>query len=176
MQLDHGEGSNMKQWMRKRSAFFFAGASLVLGFCLMFLLENPAYSKRQWYAGWIVWIVGIVLIFLPMFVLRSKGGVAKGEGYVQTTVLVDSSIYSVVRHPQYLGWLLMYPAMMLFNPHWLIVGLGLLGMACVYLFTRQEDEHLVEKFGKPYGRYMQTVPRMNLIAGIVQLVRGTQRK
>jgi protein-S-isoprenylcysteine O-methyltransferase Ste14 len=111
-----------------------------------------------------------------MFVLRSKGGVAKGEGYVQTTVLVDSSIYSVVRHPQYLGWLLMYPAMMLFNPHWLIVGLGLLGMACVYLFTRQEDEHLVEKFGKPYGRYMQTVPRMNLIAGIVQLVRGTQRK
>jgi len=82
----------------------------------------------------------------------------------------------MVRHPQYLGWLLMYPAMMLFNTHWLIVVLGLLGMVCVYLFTRQEDTHLVEKFGKPYERYMQAVPRMNFITGVIRLVRGTQRR
>ena len=163
----------MKRRMRRRIPFFVAGASLVLAFSLMFLLDNPAFIKLLWYTGWIIWAVGMILIFLPMFVLRNKGSVAKWQSYVQTTVLVDSGIYSVVRHPQYLGWLLMYPAMMLFNSHWLIVVLGLLGMMCVYLFTWQEDAHLVEKFGKSYEKYMQAVPRMNFFAGVIRLVRRT---
>ena len=165
----------MTQRMPRRILFFIAGASLVLAFCLLFLLKNPASTRLLWYVGWIVWVAAMVLSFLPMYVLRNKGGVAKGQSYVQTTVLVDNGIYSVVRHPQYLGWLLMYPAMMFFNTHWLIMVLGLLGMVCVYLFTRQEDAHLVEKFGKPYERYMQAVPRMNFITGVIRLVRGTQR-
>lgn len=162
----------MKRQGHRRILFFAAGASLLLAFGLMFLLDNPASSRWLWYAGWIVWAVGIVFVFLPMSVLRSKGGVAKGQSYVQTTTLVDSGLYSVVRHPQYLGWFLMYPAMMLFNPHWLIVILGLLGMGCVYLFTWQEDEEMVAKFGEPYERYRTAVPRLNVITGIIQLVRS----
>ena len=162
---------NNKRLRQRRIPFFAAGIFLVLSFCLMFILGNPASIMLLWYAGWVVWALGMVLVFLPMFVLRNKGGVAKGDSYVQTTILVDSGIYSVVRHPQYVGWLLMYIAMILFNSHWLIVVLGLLGMGCVYLFTRQEDEYLLDRFGKPYERYMQTVPRLNLIAGVIHLAR-----
>jgi protein-S-isoprenylcysteine O-methyltransferase Ste14 len=108
-------------------------------------------------------------------VLRNKGDVTKGQSYVQTTVLVDSGLYSVVRHPQYLGWFLMYPAMMLFNPHWLIVALGLLGMGCVYLFTRREDEELAAKFGEPYRKYRTAVPRLNVISGVIRLARRTHK-
>jgi protein-S-isoprenylcysteine O-methyltransferase Ste14 len=32
--------------------------------------------------------------------LPQEGGVAKGEGYIKTTVLVDTGIYAIVRHPQ----------------------------------------------------------------------------
>ncbi len=160
----------MKRQEHRRTLFFVASASLLLAFGLMFLLDNPTSIRWLWYVGWIVWAVGIVFVFLPMSVLRNKGGVAKGQSYVQTTALVDSGLYSVVRHPQYLGWFLMYPAMMLFNSHWLIVVLGLLGMTCVYLFTRQEDDDLVAKFGEPYERYMTAVPRLNLIAGLIRLL------
>lgn len=162
----------MKRQEYRRTLFFAASASLLLAFGLMFLLDNPISSSWLWYAGWIVWVVGIVFVFLPMSLLRSRGRVAKGQSYVQTTVLVESGLYSMVRHPQYLGWFLMYPAMMLFNAHWLIVVLGLLGMVCVYQFTRQEDDDLVAKFGESYERYMMAVPQLNLIAGLIRRIKG----
>ena len=37
---------------------------------------------------------------LPIITFRRKGGVAKGESYIKTTVLVDTGIYAIVRHPQ----------------------------------------------------------------------------
>jgi len=38
-----------------------------------------------------------------------EGGVKEGESYVKTTRLVDESLYAVVRHPQYLGGILVQP-------------------------------------------------------------------
>ena len=69
----------------------------------------------------------------------------------------------------YLGWALMYAAMVLFMPDWLLAALGLAGGACVYLFTLQEEARLKEKFGPAYGRYMRAVPRFNLVVGAIRL-------
>ena len=107
--------------------------------------------------------------------MRSKGQVPRGEAFVDTEELVDTGIYALVRHPLYLGWILMYLVILLFNPNWILAIIGILGIACVYLFTRQEDQLLVAKFGEPYRRYMQTVPRLNLLAGIFRRLRDRGR-
>jgi len=44
---------------------------------------------------------------------KAKGGVAKGKSYIETTRLVDSSLYAIVRHPQYVAGMLFNLAMML---------------------------------------------------------------
>ena len=44
-------------------------------------------------------------------------------------------------------------------------------MASLVVITRQEDRRLVKKFGGRYERYMQSVPRLNILAGVVQLLR-----
>jgi steroid 5-alpha reductase family enzyme len=80
-------------------------------------------------------------------------------------------IYAVVRHPLYLGWLLAYVALILLSQHWLTAIIGIPGMVCVYLISRQEDNRLVEKFGDDYKHYMQKVPRMNLLDGVIRLIR-----
>jgi protein-S-isoprenylcysteine O-methyltransferase Ste14 len=49
-------------------------------------------------------------------------------------------------------------------------------MACVYLISRQEDQRLIEKFGDDYKRYMQSVPRMNFLVGVIRLVRRRKRE
>ena len=65
----------------------------------------------------------------------------------------------------------MYIAVILFSQHWLIVIMGILGVVCMYQISRQEDQRLIEKFGDPYIRYMESVPAMNVLAGIIRLLK-----
>lgn len=151
--------------------YYVAGICLIVEYVLFWLLDEPAISLVQEVVAWVILSAGIVLIALPMSVLRRKGQVRQGKGYLATEKLVDTGIYAVVRHPQYLGWLLMYPALYLFNPHWQLALWAILGVACLVVVTRQEDRRLVSKFGGRYERYMRSVPRLNILAGVVRLLR-----
>ena len=165
----------MKQWMKGSFLYYVAGALLVLAYSLLWFLDTPAGVQLLRYVGGAILVVGIVLIFLPRFAFRSKGKPEKGKDWTDTTVLVDTGIYAIVRHPLYLGWLLLYVALIFLSQHWLTAIIGIPGMACVYLISRQEDQRLVKKFGDDYKRYMQYVPRMNFLVGIIQLVRRRDR-
>jgi len=165
----------MKQWMKGGFLYYIAGALLVLAYSLLWFLDVPAGIQRLRYIGGAILAVGMMLIFLPLFILPRKGKVPKGKDITHTTAIVSSGIYSIVRHPLYLGWLLMYVALILLSQHWLTVIIGIPGMVCVYLISRQEDQSLVKKFGDDYKHYMQKVPRMNLLAGIIRLVRRRDR-
>ena len=161
----------MKQWMKGGFLYYIAGALLVLVYSLLWFLDTPTGVQLLRYVGGAILVVGIILIILPRFVFRSKGKPEKEKDWIETTVVVDTGIYAVVRHPLYLGWLLMYVALILLSQHWLTVIIGIPGMVCVYLISRQEDQRLIEKFGDEYKDYMQKVPRMNLLVGIIRLVR-----
>ena len=165
----------MKQWMKGGFLYYVAGALLVLAYSLLWFLDTPAGVQLLRYIGGAILAVGIVLIILPRFIFHGKGKTEKGKDWTDTTIVVDTGIYAVVRHPLYLGWLLMYVALILLSQHWLTVIIGIPGMICVYLISRQEDQHLIEKFGDDYKDYMQKVPRMNLLVGIIRLVRRRDR-
>ncbi len=162
---------NMKQLMKGGSLYYIAGGLLVLAYLLVWFLDNPAGVQLLRYVGWPIVVVGIVLVSLPRFVFRSKGKLEKKKDWTQTSVLVDSGTYSIVRHPLYLGWLLMYVANIFWSQHWLTMIIGIIGIVCVYLISIQEDQRLIEKFGDDYKRYMQSVPRMNLLLGVIRLRR-----
>ena len=151
--------------------YYVAGICLIVEYILFWFLDTPAVPLWQEVAAWVILAVGIVLIALPIPALRRKGKVRKGKSYVATEKLVDTGIYAVVRHPQYLGWLLMYPALYLFNPHWQLAIWAVLGVVCLAVIVRQADKRLIEKFGERYKNYMQAVPGMNLVAGVIRLLR-----
>ena len=44
-------------------------------------------------------------------------------------------------------------------------------MGLVYVDLLKADERLVEKFGDAYRGYMERVPRVNAVAGLIRLVR-----
>ena len=165
----------MKQWMKGSFLYYVSGALLVLAYSLLWFLDTSAGVQLLRYIGGGILVVGLILIILPRFAFRSKGKPEKGKDWTDTTVLVDTGIYAIVRHPLYLGWLLLYVALIFLSQHWLTAIIGIPGMACVYLISRQEDQRLVKKFGDDYKRYMQYVPRMNFLVGIIQLVRRRDR-
>jgi len=122
--------------------------------------------------GGVVWALGMILVMAPIVMFPRRGGVARGKSFVETTKLVDTGIYAIVRHPQYTGGVLaIFLTTILWYPHWLFGGLGVLGTVAVWLGCREEDKYLVEKFGKDYKAYMKRVPQMNFILGIIRLLR-----
>jgi protein-S-isoprenylcysteine O-methyltransferase Ste14 len=122
--------------------------------------------------GWIIWAIGMVLVMAPIIMFPKRGGVPKGKSFVHTTKLVDTGIYAVVRHPQYLGGILsIFLTTLLWHPHWLFALLGTLGAFVLYVSTRIEDRRLIEQYGSDYLDYMRRVPRMNIVLGLIRILR-----
>jgi len=150
---------------------YVSGVLLVVDVVLLWTLGRSIATEVLSYLGWAIWVTGMVLLILAVQTLRRRGRAPDGRSYVETRALIETGIYGVVRHPMYLGWMLMYGAVLLFNPNLPILAVSALGAASVYLVAREEDGRLVARFGERYRCYMQSVPRMNLLAGLARLAR-----
>ncbi len=114
---------------------------------------------------------GLVFGWLPVVEFRKKGGVRSGKSYIHTTKLVDTGIYSIVRHPQYVTFMLWGVAGVLLFQHWTVILLGIPIFPLTYIDLIRADRDAIEKFGKDYKAYMKNVPRMNFLVGISRLFR-----
>jgi len=160
--------------MKERNVWLIASALGIMAvsqIILCFFLYNQDGLESLRYVGWITLAISAVFGWMPIFTLQKKGGVPKRKSYVNTTVLVNSGIYAIVRHPQYLAGIFLSLALILIAQHWLIAVIGVAAMVLYYAGTPQEEKGCIEKFGDDYKRYMQIVPRMNLFAGIMRLLK-----
>ncbi len=165
----------MKQRERSWGSIFWAlSITLVTAqVALSFFFYTPRVQVLT-DLGWLIFIPSIILGWLPIFVLRKKGGVEKGKSYVETQTLVDSGPYALVRHPQYLSWMLLNVALILVSQHWLILVVGLVSLVSVYGVVVTSDRDLVAKFGDDYKRYMEKVPRLNIVLGMVRFLQRSK--
>ena len=126
--------------------------------------------------GWFVWLFGMILVMAPIALFPRRGGIPKGKSFGQTTKLVDTGIYSIIRHPQYTGGIYaLFLTTFLWYPHWLFALLGVIGIMVIYLSCREEDKLLVKKFGDDYNEYRKRVPAMNFILGVIRLLRDRRK-
>ena len=121
------------------------------------------------YVGWIIFAVALPFLILGPYTLNKRGRVVEGD----TTVLVDSGIFAIIRHPFYLGAIMLASASMLISQHWLTLILGVPLLAWFFMYTLPwEDKELIEIFGDDYKRYMEKVPRINFVVGLMRRARG----
>ena len=114
---------------------------------------------------------GLIFGMLPVFEFRKNGRVVKGKSYIHTTELVDTGIYSIVRHPQYVTFILWAIAGMLLFQHWIVIILGIPIIPLTYIDLHNADKDGIKKFGDDYRQYMKRVPRANFLLGIIQSLR-----
>ena len=117
---------------------------------------------------------GLVFGMLPVFEFNKKGRVKKGKSYIHTTKLVDTGIYSIVRHPQYMTFIIWAIAGMFLFQHWIIILLGLPIIPLTYIDLINADNNGINKFGNDYEQYMQRVPRANFLLGIIRRINKKQ--
>ena len=114
---------------------------------------------------------GLIFGILPIFEFRNKGRVVKGKSYIHTTKLVYNGIYSIVRHPQYITFILFAIAGMFLFQHWIVIILGIPIIPLTYVDLLNADKDGIKKFGDDYKQYMRRVPRANFLLGIIQYLR-----
>ena len=144
----------------------------IVGGILYGIIWGPALGLTTlFWTGWILLAFALPLFFSVEVYFKKAGESGEGKSFMDTTVLVDSGTYSVVRHPQLLGGILMMFASILISQFWPVAVLGIFGSAWWYKWAAEEERGLSIKFGDDYERYMERVPRMNILLGIVRLLR-----
>jgi len=138
----------------------------------IYLLSDVSQIEILAYVGVGLYVFsGLVFGWLPVVEFRRKGGVRRGKSYIHTTQLVDTGIYSIVRHPQYVTFILWAIAGMLLFQHWIIVLLGIPIFPLTYIDLIRADRDAIDKFGDDYKTYMKKVPRANFLLGIIRRFR-----
>ncbi len=157
----------MKQKTRMRLLFFIVSILSILAFpynpLVIFRVVEPNDIRALSYIGWVFWVSGIILLFLSFYHIYIR----------RVKALINVGIYSVVRHPMYLGWILgLFIATIFLYQHWLFVAIGIPGIVGLYLISKEEEQLNIDLFGNEYRQYMQKVPGMNLLAGIIRHFRN----
>ena len=107
------------------------------------------------------------VLSLPFIVLGAWFGIA---GVKQTTLkvaethktekIVTTGVYSIVRHPQYLGGLLAHVGVSFLLSALYSLLVTPLIVVIVYLLSKKEEEELIKEFGKEYNDYKKKVPML----------------
>ena len=160
---------------RRYSGMILGASILIIAQYILafFVFKLPGVKILQW-IGWSVWIISLIFGIWPIFIFRAYGGVERGKSYVQTTKLVDTSLYAIIRHPQYVAGILLNIALILLAQHWLVILIGSISMILIYLDIQAADQEGIDKFGDEYHRYMQKVPQMNFLLGIIRVIQTRQ--
>ena len=102
-------------------------------------------------AGW-----GVVV-----WTLRSWPSLFAGHGVLENQEVVTRGAYGVVRHPVYLGALLIWLGLALAFSSTLAFGITLLYVIPAYLlYIRAEEQMMLQSFGESYASYRKQTPML----------------
>lgn len=152
---------------RKRT-YAVAGISAVLLFEIprIFIpfLPQPSLGLEE-YLAWS--LGGVIFLFAIAFSVLTTYQLRRGEPKHSKRELQTTGVYSIVRHPMYLGdvlwpvgWSIIFNAgyALALTPLWFILRLA---------FSVLEEEKLIaDRYGEEYVKYQQKVPK-RIIPGII---------
>ena len=161
-------------WQKAVLSMMFAQIFIGIIYGTMF---GPYYGLRiPLYAGWLVTVVGLPFFLATAIYFPRKGKPQDGKSSMDVTAVVDTGLYGIVRHPQYLGCMMMMLASILVSQHWLSLVVGVPIAFWIYSEIPKEEEGLVLKFGDEYRDYMGRVPRMNIVLGLLNYFKRESNK
>jgi len=111
------------------------------------------------YIGLALYVPAAAFVISTFIGLKHKG--KPESGWEATTVLIDSGVFRIVRHPLYLGIAIFTFAFILIFQAIPSIILGLVAIFCFWMASRKEDAFNIGKFGDAYREYMKKVPMWN---------------
>ncbi|MBN1265072.1 MAG: isoprenylcysteine carboxylmethyltransferase family protein [Anaerolineales bacterium] len=101
--------------------------------------------------------LGIGILFIAGYLAKSGLGIVFGQ-VRETPRVIREGVFKLVRHPIYLGAILLYPGLLAFSLSVLAAIIWAVIIVFYYYISRYEEKLLLEKFGSDYEEYIKEVP------------------
>jgi protein-S-isoprenylcysteine O-methyltransferase Ste14 len=143
-----------------------AGILFLLQLILLLYFDNFGLNVIIFGVGWILLIPSFVLLIAPMKVLRTEDDAPENRRAINTISFAKRGIFRLLRHPLYLGWILMSIALVLISQSIFtsLCGIVIVPLVCISISRR--DRYYLMKFGEEYLEYQQDVPMVNIFRGV----------
>lgn len=126
--------------------------SVIIGYVTGFLWV-PFYSVLMVPVGMVIFLVGIIVHYMA----HREHKQSHVSSYLVEKI-VTSGIYSKVRHPGYLGVILMYVGFaVIFGASFIVYIVAIFFIVLLVLTAMEEEKVLLERFGEEYKEYMRRV-------------------
>jgi protein-S-isoprenylcysteine O-methyltransferase Ste14 len=134
-------------------ARFFAFESV---FILVLMNYNVWFQKPfspLQLLSWAMLIISIYAVIAGYLLLKRKG--KPTVNFENTSLLVKTGIYALIRHPLYLSVFLLGTGVMLKKPEPFQLVLGTINLIAVWITARIEENEMITRFGDEYRTYMK---------------------
>jgi len=132
---------------------FFSFVSIYLMVLLnMKVWFHDPFSLHQ-IVSWILLIFSAYFGLAGFFLLKRRG--KPSENFENTTILVKTGVYSLIRHPLYFSLFLLGTGIMMKHITLLTILLGAINLTAIWFTALMEEKEMIEKFGEPYKEYMK---------------------
>ena len=116
-------------------------------------------------------IISIPLSFISGYLAQNGLNQVFGEER-QTLQVIQSGVFGMVRHPIYLGSILIFLSFVMLSLSVVALSVWLVIVLFYYYLCRYEEILLIEKLGEEYTDYRDKVPM--LIPGIKKVIKGVK--
>ena len=113
---------------------------------------HDPFSLHQ-IVSWILLIFSAYFGLAGFFLLKRRG--KPSENFENTTILVKTGVYSLIRHPLYFSLFLLGTGIMMKDITPLTILLGAINLTAIWFTAMMEEKEMIEKFGEPYKEYMK---------------------
>ena len=137
---------------------------ITLGYALSFAIGATKIGRMPYWntffaIGAVLVVLGLVIRILSIITLRQyfTYSVAKVEGHQ----LIETGLYKNIRHPGYLGQLLIFLGLSISLSNWLSILLMMLPVAIGYIYRiRVEEKFMGDQLGENYKNYQKRTKRI----------------
>ena len=114
--------------------------------------------------GWVLYVPAAFFVFGAIATLQYKGKPV--EEMTETTTIVTTGIYSIIRQPMTLGMFIWSIALILVFQSIVSIILCAPSALCFFLAAKNDTANNIKKFGDDYEEYMKRVPMWNVFKGL----------
>ncbi|MFC1543110.1 methyltransferase family protein [Candidatus Neomarinimicrobiota bacterium] len=112
---------------------------------------------NEYVSNWIRTPCGLVMLVLSGYLARAGLSIVFGEERA-TPGVIKKGVFGVVRHPVYLGEILLYLGMLMLSISLAAAAVWIIAIGFLHYISRHEERLLVARFGEEYQQYLREVP------------------